>query len=230
MLHFPANLRHLFAQSPDAMQRLADQAGVTPASLGSWAEGSSEPGLAALQAMAAALQMSVDRLIGFPLASRHKSEGIRMLVLDIDGVMTDGGIYLTENGDEFKKYNAHDGRGILTAQKMGIEVAFLSGGRHAESIRERARRLGVHRVYVGTQPKTEVLASWLADAGLQHAQVAYIGDDANDLDVIAQVGFSACPSDAMPKNKGAVDVILRLPGGQGCVREFIEEQLGIEVD
>jgi YrbI family 3-deoxy-D-manno-octulosonate 8-phosphate phosphatase len=230
MLHFSDNLRHLFAQSPDAAAQLAAKAGVTPASLSSWAEGSSEPSLQALMALADALQMSVDRLLGVPLATRLRAQGIRMLVLDVDGVMTDGGIYLSENCDEIKKYNAHDGRGILTAQKMGIEVAFLSGGRHGESIRERARRLGVKRVYVGTKSKTEVLAHWLEDAGLVYSEVAYIGDDANDLEVIAQVGFSACPSNAMPRNKEAVDLILRLPGGMGCVREFIEEHLGIEVD
>lgn len=230
MLHFAANIRHLLAQSPDAAAKLAADANVTPASLSSWAEGSSEPGLAALMSLADALQMSVDRLLGVALATRRRAQGIRMLVLDVDGVMTDGGIYLTEGGDEIKKYNAHDGRGILTAQKMGIEVAFLSGGRHAESIRERARRLGVHRVYVGTQPKTEVLAHWLKDAGISHAEVAYIGDDVNDLGVIAEVGFSACPSDATARNKAAVDVILRQAGGAGCVREFIEEHLGVEVD
>lgn len=230
MLHFAENLRHLMAQSPEAAALLAAKAGVTPASLSSWAEGSSEPSLGALQSLATALQMSTDRLLGVALVTRLRAKGIRMLVLDVDGVMTDGGIYLSENGDEIKKYNAHDGRGILTAQKRGIEVAFLSGGRHGESIRERARRLGVKRVYIGTNPKTEVLAHWLEDAGILPSEVAYIGDDANDLEVLTQVGFSACPSDAMPRNREAVDVILHKAGGMGCVREFVEEHLGIEVD
>ena len=86
------------------------------------------------------------------------------------------------------------------------------------------------RCYVGKEAKVRVLTAWLNDAELDFSQVAYIGDDANDLEVISLVGYSACPADAAPKNKEAVDLVLNLAGGEGCVREFIEQHLGVEVD
>jgi 3-deoxy-D-manno-octulosonate 8-phosphate phosphatase (KDO 8-P phosphatase) len=193
-------------------------------------DGLATPDLQQLLILATTFQVSVDRLLKLDLQQRSKAEGIKLLVLDIDGVLTDGGIYLTEKGDEIKKFHARDGRGIMTAQKHGIEVAFLSGGQHTVAIQARAERLGVRRYYVGKTEKTIVLEQWLADSRLTYAQVAYIGDDANDLKVIAKAGLTACPADAATKNREVVDIILRLPGGQGCVREFIEEHLGIEVD
>jgi 3-deoxy-D-manno-octulosonate 8-phosphate phosphatase (KDO 8-P phosphatase) len=118
----------------------------------------------------------------------------------------------------------------MTAQKQGIEVAFCSGGVHSEAIRHRAERLGVQRWYVGKTAKTTIVEEWMAQSRLDYSQLAYIGDDANDLAVIAKAALTACPADAAPANRAAVDIILNLAGGQGCVREFIEEHLGVTVD
>lgn len=230
MQPFAENLSFLLAQRKVDRDVLAVRLGCASADLLAWMEGNGEPDLQQLMILADTFQVSIDRLLKNDLRQRSNVAEIKMLVLDIDGVLTDGGIYLTEKGDEIKKFHARDGRGIMTAQKKGIEVAFLSGGQHSVAIQARAERLGVKRFYVGKTEKTIILEQWLAESNLTYAQVAYIGDDANDLRVIARAGLTACPSDACPKNREAVDVILKLAGGQGCVREFIEEHLGIEVD
>jgi 3-deoxy-D-manno-octulosonate 8-phosphate phosphatase (KDO 8-P phosphatase) len=230
MQPFADNLSYLFAQRGLDRHIFAPRLGCTPADIVAWMEGRSEPDLQQLLVLAATFQVSIDRFLKNELRHRAHIADIKLLVLDVDGVLTDGGIYLTEKGDEFKKFHARDGRGIMTAQKRGIEVAFLSGGQHSAAIQARAERLGVRRYYVGKTEKTIILGQWLADSKLSYGQVAYIGDDANDLGVIAKAGFTACPADAATKNREAVDVILNLPGGQGCVREFIEEHLRIEVD
>lgn len=213
-----------------ARRALAGRLGADVPELEAWIDGGAEPSLQQLIQLSAILKVSVDRLLKHNLRNRAAATSIKLLVLDVDGVLTDGGIYLTERGDEIKKFHARDGRGIVTAQKQGVEVAFLSGGRFPEAIRLRAERLGVKRCYVGTEPKTAVLERWMAESGLTYQQVAHIGDDANDLEVLARVGLSACPADAASRNREVVDIVLNLAGGQGCVREFIEEHLGIEVD
>ncbi|MFN8396815.1 MAG: HAD-IIIA family hydrolase [Bacteroidia bacterium] len=230
MQPFAHNLAFLIDRLRLDRRALVNRLGVGMNDLQAWSEGRAEPGLQQLIQLSAMLKVSVDRLLKNDLQRRAGAEDIKLLVLDVDGVLTDGGIYLTERGDEIKKFHARDGRGIVTAQKVGVEVAFLSGGRFPEAINLRAERLGIRRCYVGTEPKTAVLERWMAESGLTYKQVAHIGDDANDLDVLSRVGLSACPADAAPKNREVVDIILNLPGGQGCVREFIEEHLGIEVD
>jgi 3-deoxy-D-manno-octulosonate 8-phosphate phosphatase (KDO 8-P phosphatase) len=230
MQPFADNLNYLLAHRGLDCDGLVSRLGCNPADLIAWSEGRGEPGLQQLLVLAETFQVSIDRLVKNDLRHRSNAADIKLLVLDVDGVLTDGGIYLTEKGDEIKKFHARDGRGIMTAQKKGIEVAFLSGGVQSLAVQARAERLGVHRFYVGKTEKTTILEQWMAESNLTYAQVAYIGDDANDLGVIAKAGFTACPVDACPKNREAVDLILRLPGGQGCVREFIEEHLGIEID
>ena len=150
---------------------------------------------------------------------------IKLLVLDIDGTMTDGGMYFSESGDEFKKFNTKDGRGIIRAFEQGIEVAFISSGSRAVAIRNRAERLGVKRVYVGAKNKIEVLEEWMTEKGIHHEEVAAVGDDINDLGILSKVGLSACPADAVPEVLATVDIILTRKGGDACVREFIENYL-----
>jgi 3-deoxy-D-manno-octulosonate 8-phosphate phosphatase (KDO 8-P phosphatase) len=150
----------------------------------------------------------------------------KMLALDIDGVLTDGGMYYTQQGDEFKKFNAKDGLAIKTLTAAGFPVAFVSSGINDHIIKERAKLLGVRYVYVGTWKKLEILEKWCAELKIDLKNVAYIGDDINDLPVIEKVGFSACPSDAVEKVRINVDVILYRKGGDACVREFVEDFIG----
>ncbi len=148
---------------------------------------------------------------------------IKFLVLDIDGVLTDGGMYYSESGDEFKKFNTKDGMGIKSLTKDGFLVAFLSNGKNKNMIESRAALLQVPLVYVGQASKMEILSAWLQEYSLEWEQVAYVGDDVNDLEVMQKVGLSACPSDAVDKIKSVSKVILNRCGGDACVREFIDQ-------
>ncbi len=150
---------------------------------------------------------------------------IRFLVLDVDGVMTDGGMYYTESGDQFKKFNTKDGMGIQRAIKAGLKVAFLSSGSQAMIVRGRAKTLGVEHIYVGPRPKIDVLNEWCREFDLRMDQVAYIGDDVNDIEVMDAVAFSGCPADAVEAVKMKANVVLRRKGGDACVREFVDEHL-----
>jgi 3-deoxy-D-manno-octulosonate 8-phosphate phosphatase (KDO 8-P phosphatase) len=107
----------------------------------------------------------------------------------------------------------------------GYHVAFLSSGSTEHIIQNRAETLGVERVYVGSRPKLEVLKEWCSELNLELENVAYVGDDINDLQVIEAVGFSGCPADAVEAVKLKVNVILTRNGGDACVREFVDEHL-----
>jgi len=151
---------------------------------------------------------------------------IKFLALDVDGVMTDGGMYYTESGEEIKRFDTKDGRGIIELQKSGVQVGLISSGFKSGIINGRAKTLGLQKVYVGMDTKLDIMQQWCEELNLKLDNVAYIGDDVNDRDIIKAVGFSACPADAMPAIKDIVDVVLSRNGGQGCIREFIEEHLG----
>ena len=155
--------------------------------------------------------------------------GIKFLGLDVDGTLTDGGMYYTESGEEFKRFDTKDGRGIIELQKQGVEVGLLSSGFKTKIIEGRAKTLSLEKFYVGTDPKIDILQQWCKEMGIDMNEVAYIGDDINDRDIINAVGFTACPADAMPSIKKIVDVVLVNKGGYGCVREFIEEHLGCKL-
>ncbi|MGD8526636.1 MAG: HAD-IIIA family hydrolase [Thioalkalispiraceae bacterium] len=151
---------------------------------------------------------------------------IKFLALDVDGVLTDGGMYYTESGEEFKRFDTKDGRGIIELQKHGVPVGLVSSGFKTNIIKGRAKTLNIERYYVGTEPKLGILEQWCQELAISMDEVAYIGDDINDRDIIRRVGFSGCPADAMNSIKDIVDVVLTRNGGYGCIREFIEEHLG----
>jgi len=154
---------------------------------------------------------------------------IKFLALDVDGVMTDGGMYYTESGEEIKRFDTKDGRGIIELQKNGVQVGLISSGFKSEIINGRAKTLSIKKVYVGMDAKLDIMKKWCEELSLKLDEVAYIGDDVNDRDIINVVGFSACPADGMPVIKEIVDVVLTRNGGQGCIREFIEEHLGYKL-
>ena len=153
------------------------------------------------------------------------SSAIKMLVLDVDGVMTDGKIIYTEQGDELKQFYSKDGLAIRAINKKGIKVGFLSHGITGNILKKRADILYADYVYVGNEEKPKVLNEWLKKEGINLKNVAYIGDDLNDLEVIKSVGFSACPADAVNQIKNNVHVILNAKGGEGAVRELIDNYL-----
>jgi 3-deoxy-D-manno-octulosonate 8-phosphate phosphatase (KDO 8-P phosphatase) len=174
------------------------------------------------------LGMPLEILLHVDLAKRNeivRSKDIRLVVLDVDGVLTDGGLYYLSNGEDAKRFDVKDGMAITRAAKNGIEFGIISASSKSEVIRYRAEVLGIGNVYVGKTPKIEVLESWLYEKGLSYDNVAYLGDDINDVEVLKKAGLSAVPADAVPSAKRAADIVLRNPGGRGCVREFVEYYL-----
>lgn len=155
-------------------------------------------------------------------AERTQLKKIKLLILDIDGVMTDAGMYFTESGDQFKKYNAKDGMAIRALDQFGIQAGIISSGFKLNMVKNRADMLKIKHVYVGRDPKMDILLDWCEKLEIGLDEIAIIGDDINDLAVMQAVGFSACPSDAVLKIKETVDLVLQTKGGQGCVREFID--------
>ncbi len=153
---------------------------------------------------------------------QNKISEIKLLVFDIDGVLTDGGVYFSESGDEFKKFNVKDGVGIRMVVKQGIKTGFLSAGRTKKLIGKRALQLNVELVYVGNEEKIIILSQWAKKLKLKFTEIAFVGDDLNDLECLNKCGFTACPSDASDLVKKSVHVVLEKKGGEGCVRELID--------
>ena len=155
----------------------------------------------------------------------ERARRIRLLVLDVDGTLTDGGVYIDAHGVQSKKFNIKDGMGISLLQLQGVPVGFISHSRSSAILEERARMLNVTYVYSGKEPKSEVLGRWMAELGLTLEEVAYMGDDVNDIELLQKVGLSACPADAHQSVFPHVHVVLANRGGEGCVREFIDRFL-----
>lgn len=153
---------------------------------------------------------------------KSKIKNIKLLILDVDGVMTDAGMFFTESGDQFKKYNAKDGMAIKALERFGIQAGIISSAHKIKMVKVRAEMLNIKHLYVGGDPKLDILVDWCEKLEIKLSEVAIIGDDINDLAVMKAVGFSACPADAVLKVKETVDLVLQTKGGQGCVREFID--------
>jgi len=146
---------------------------------------------------------------------------IRMLVLDVDGVLTDGTLVVHADGSESKCFNALDGHGIKMWQRAGHKVAILSG-RASEPTRRRAEQLQIEYVFEDSHNKLPTLEKFLEQLGLSPDAVAYVGDDLTDLPVIRYVGFSAAVANAVDEVKKHADYITDRTGGSGAVREVIE--------
>ena len=146
---------------------------------------------------------------------------IKLLVLDVDGVLTDGGIIVDDHGVESKQFHVRDGAAIALWHKLGRQTAILSG-RSARCVAIRAAELAIRPVVQGAADKGASLQAMLADLGLVAAEVAFMGDDLADLPALELAGFSACPGDAAPEVCGRVDLVTRASGGRGAVREVVE--------
>ncbi|CAN5858805.1 hypothetical protein BH11BAC7_BH11BAC7_07710 [soil metagenome] len=156
------------------------------------------------------------------LRESQRSKDIKLFITDIDGVMTDGGMYYTETGDEFKKFNAKDGLALRRLKKRGVNTGIISHGFNTHLIQRRAERLFIEHVEVSLVPKIETLKKWCEAFQISPEQVCFIGDDINDEEIIRAVGFSCCPADAVDAVKNIVNVVLTKKGGEGCVRELID--------
>lgn len=146
---------------------------------------------------------------------------IKLVVLDVDGTLTDGGVYIDSNGVETKKFNIKDGAGIVLAEKAGIEFMILTG-RKSYCVEKRAEELKIKYVIQGIMDKFAYLKNFLQEHNLSPDQVAYMGDDVNDLECMQYVGFTACPADAVTKIRETVDCVSQFKGGCGAVRELCD--------
>lgn len=146
---------------------------------------------------------------------------IELLLLDVDGVMTDGGIIYDGNGLETKVFNVKDGHGIKMLQRAGIQVGIITG-RSSAVVTARARELGIGLLYQGALKKLESYEDVKLKTGLADSQIAYMGDDIIDVPVLRRVGFAATPLDALSEAKKAAHYIASCNGGRGAVREVCD--------
>jgi 3-deoxy-D-manno-octulosonate 8-phosphate phosphatase (KDO 8-P phosphatase) len=146
---------------------------------------------------------------------------IKMLVMDVDGTLTDGKIYVGESGEVFKAFNVKDGYSLINMKKYHI-IPVIITGRKSEILTKRAAELKIEEVYQGVDDKLKVLDNILHKYQLTYENVAYIGDDVNDIDCMKVCYLKACPADAIDEVIGVVDYICRANGGNGAVREFID--------
>ena len=149
---------------------------------------------------------------------------IKALFFDVDGVLTDGRVYLDDRGREMKVFDTKDGHGIKMAIAAGLKVAWISGRQSAATAR-RARELGVTECHQGIADKETLYRKLCRRWSLDPAETAAIGDDEPDVPLLEAAGFSACPSDAAPVARRAAQVVLTAAGGRGAVREFVEAVL-----
>jgi 3-deoxy-D-manno-octulosonate 8-phosphate phosphatase (KDO 8-P phosphatase) len=149
-----------------------------------------------------------------------KAQKIKLLLLDVDGVLTDGTIILDNGGNELKAFHVRDGHGIKLAQRAGIAVGIITG-RKSEVVNIRARELGIQEVHQGAHEKIIAYESIIAKYGVADNEVAYMGDDIVDLEIFKRVGMAVGVADADPAIRPYVDMITKTEGGRGAAREFI---------
>ena len=146
---------------------------------------------------------------------------IRLFATDVDGVLTDAGMYYSESGEEMKKFNTRDGMGIKLLQRAGLITAIVTQER-TKLVARRGEKLTIPEVHQGVMNKLELIREMAGRHGLSMDEVAYIGDDVNDLEALKAVGLSATPADGMPQVAAVVDYVCSKKGGEGAVRELVE--------
>ena len=153
---------------------------------------------------------------------KEKLEKIKLVLTDNDGVLTDAGVYFSEKGEEFKRFSIRDGMGVERLRKhAGIETVIITGEKSG-SVKARAEKLKIKECYLGVKHKTEILPEVLKKNKITPENIAFIGDDVNDLEIMKQVGFSASPSDGMNFIKDISDYVCINRSGNGAFRELAE--------
>ena len=153
---------------------------------------------------------------------KEKAAAIRILLTDVDGVLTDNGVYYSEAGEVMKRFSIRDGMGVERLRKLcGIDTGIITG-EFSASVTRRAEKLAIVELHLGVKNKLVKLSEILERTQLQWSEIAYIGDDVNDLEVLEKAGLSACPADAMDPVPCTVDYVCENKGGYGAFREFAE--------
>jgi 3-deoxy-D-manno-octulosonate 8-phosphate phosphatase (KDO 8-P phosphatase) len=151
----------------------------------------------------------------------EKLAAIKLLVLDVDGVLTDGRFFLTERGEEYKAFDSKDGHGLRMLMKAGVGVLIISG-RNSKAVDHRAKELGITGVYQGIRSKEALLLDILAQGHLEKKEICCVGDDLPDLPLFSHAGVSVAVADAVPELRQAATFITKSRGGAGAVREVCE--------
>lgn len=153
--------------------------------------------------------------------STESASSIRLLLTDVDGVLTDGGVYYGAEGEVMKRFDIRDGMGVVRLREAGIETGIITGER-SPSVSRRAEKLKIERVILGCDDKRGALDAILAEGGYTIDQIAYIGDDVNDLEIMKALSLTAAPADALPQIRAIASHICTKQGGHGAFREFAE--------
>ena len=157
----------------------------------------------------------------YSLELKNKASKIKMVVFDVDGVMTDGSITYDENGVEYKTFNVKDGQGIVRITKEGIITAIITARNNA-TVKHRFDNLGMSRLFMGQKDKMVAMKQLLDEYNLDLSQVAYMGDDLPDICVLKEVGLASCPNDAIEEVKELCHFVSSKNGGRGAVRELTD--------
>jgi 3-deoxy-D-manno-octulosonate 8-phosphate phosphatase (KDO 8-P phosphatase) len=152
---------------------------------------------------------------------------IKTFIFDVDGVLTDGKILVTTQGEMYRAVDTKDGYAIKCALMEGYKIVIISGGTN-EGIRERFKALGIYDIYLGAHHKMDAYQDLMENYALNPQEILCVGDDVPDIPVMEKVGLSCCPSDAVSDVKAMVDYVSHKKGGQGCVREIIEQVLRVQ--
>ena len=152
---------------------------------------------------------------------KYKASKIKALIMDVDGVMTDGSLTIDDNGVEYKTFNTKDGQGIVMLNKSGCLTAIISA-RMSKVVQLRAEMLGITKVYLNSKNKLQTLKDFMKEYNLEYSDIAYIGDDLPDICILKEAGLSACPADAVEEVRQCVDMICEKAGGRGAVRELCD--------
>ena len=164
-------------------------------------------------------------MMGFELLSDEllkKASKIKLLITDCDGVLTDNGVYYSETGESTKRFSIRDGMGVERLRtQVGVETSIMTG-ENSKSVFKRAEKLKIKFLYQDIKDKKAILPEVLVAAGVTPSEIAYIGDDTNDVEIIKEIGFSATPADGTIFTKEIVDYICKEKGGYGAFRELAE--------
>lgn len=158
--------------------------------------------------------------LDFP-AFKEQLKSVKLLSLDVDGILTDGGLYYTETGDELRKFNVKDGMGMKKAREAGVELCIISAST-TNAIEERGKRLGLKHVHTGAKNKIDILRGICDELGIGLENVAHMGDDLNDIPIMEAIGTPITVSDAVEAVKEKTCYITQKAGGQGAVREICD--------
>mgnify|MGYP000574728610 FL=1 len=152
---------------------------------------------------------------------------IKTFIFDVDGVLTDGKILIHTDGELLRSFDTKDGYAIKCALLKGFKVVIITGGRN-EAVRERFKELGVFDIYLGAHHKLDAFQDLMDNYDLNPEEILYIGDDVPDIPVMEKVGLGCCPSDAVSDVKAMAAYVSHKKGGEGCVRELIEQVLRVQ--